>query len=57
MAQGSPFRWGTYGQIGGLALVFFLILFGVIGLLGAAIPAWVLYVTAIIAGVLLLIGR
>lgn len=42
--------------LGSIALCTFLILFGILGLTGAAVP-FLLPIVAIIAGVLILIGR
>lgn len=53
----NNFRWGTINTLGGLALALFLMLYGAIALIGIAIPAWVLGVLALLAGILILVGR
>lgn len=45
------------GGIGVIVLAFWLIFIGVTALLSVAIPAWVGAVLAIVAGILLLVGR
>lgn len=45
------------GRIGVIFLVLFLLLFGVTAIIATAIPGWVLGVLAIVAGLLLLVGR
>lgn len=45
------------GRIGVIVLAFFLLLFGVQALIAIAIPGWVLGIVAIVAGLLLLVGR
>lgn len=45
------------GGIGVIALALFLILYGFTILVGLAIPAWVGALLAILAGILLLVGR
>lgn len=50
----------TRERLGGIAVVvlaFWLIFIGFTGLLSLAIPAWVGAVLAIVAGILLLVGR
>lgn len=51
-------EWRTHaGSIGMIALALFLILYGFTILVGLAIPAWVGALLAILAGILLLVGR
>jgi hypothetical protein len=47
-------RAGGFGMI---ALALFLILFGFTALVGLAIPAWVGALLALLAGILLLVGK
>jgi hypothetical protein len=58
-AQEAPFmaRVGFNRNIGLLVLAIWLILYGLTGFLTIALPAGVLAALAIIAGVLILIGR
>lgn len=55
-APNNNFRWGASGTIGRIALAFYLILAGVVVLIGIAIPTWVVALLAIIAGILILTG-
>lgn len=50
-------RRERFGRIAVIVLALWLIFVGVTGLLSLAIPAWVGAVSAIIAGILLLIGE
>lgn len=45
------------GSIGVIVLALFLILYGVTVLIGIGIPAWVGALLAILAGILLLVGK
>jgi len=51
--------WGKIGIIGGLCLAGYLILVGIIAIAGGsgAIPAWAIGSLAVVAGVLILIGK
>lgn len=44
-------------NIGFILLAIFLILYGIVGLTGLALPALVLSIFALLAGIFLLIGR
>lgn len=48
---------GYAGTFGFYLLCFFLMFYGAVGLAGLAIPAWVGFVLAFVAGLLLLVGR
>lgn len=48
---------GRAGSIGFLLLCLFLLFYGVSILVGLAIPAWVGAILAILAGLLMLVGR
>jgi hypothetical protein len=53
----SGFSYGSVGSFGGIVLALFLILFGLGLLINLGIPAWVTACFALLAGVLILVGR
>ena len=57
MSEEGGMKWGSIGGLGGLFLAGYLIFVGVSVLIGIAVPAWVGAALALVAGVLILIGR
>ena len=53
----SDNQFGQVGSVGGIVLGLFLVIFGAGMLLSLAIPTWAIGLLAVIAGLLILIGR
>lgn len=61
MANGESrpaFSWGHVGSVGGVVLALYLLLVGVSAIWGEGnIPGWVHGVLAVVAGLLILVGK